>query len=73
MNIDSIKEMLDRFEIFYRFDETLNLWLISLDDVIIYLLQKDLEELSLKEFEVYFSSKVVVAAATQSEKIPSIH
>jgi hypothetical protein len=73
MDIKSIKYLLDKFELMYKFDKLLNLWLISLDDIIIYLAQKDLEDLTEEEFKVYFSSKVVIAAANQPEENSIFH
>lgn len=60
MNVEELKEVLEENGILYRYNDTLRLWQVMVDDVIVYIAPKTLELLSIDDFGVYLSSKMIV-------------
>jgi len=73
MKVEELKEVLEENEILYRYNDTLRLWQVMIDDVIVYIAPKTLELLNIDEFGVYLSTQMMLGIANISQKEITLH
>lgn len=72
MKVEELKEVLEDSGIMYRYNDTLRLWQVMIDDVIIYIAPKTLELLHIDELGVYISIQAELGM-NRLEKEATIH
>ena len=73
MKKSEVEDLIQSLGLFYKFDDVLNLWIVSVDNHVVYVCPKDVEDFSEEEFKTFFSQQIIFLMKNAKDDFYWIH
>lgn len=69
MKVEELEEILQSSGLFYKYDNVLKLWQIIIDDLVLYIHNAQVEELTINKLNVIFGQQILQELSKKGENI----